>query len=218
MTTSGQGPGVGPRTSIRFSNRSVAASWSPGASDGSPTTHPLTPLWADGAIHFNTYRKSAKVRNLLRHPRVACVVTSADDDPSYFAVECRGTAEVLDLADIPDSILGVDDNGEVMEASDLERVPPERRLGEAHLSADGPRGVDGVRAPGAERRRPAGCSWHPTRMPSQALVPSHIAMTAEEADGIPAPEAGRRSGHGRRRGHPQRTTGPLHRRAAASCT
>jgi nitroimidazol reductase NimA-like FMN-containing flavoprotein (pyridoxamine 5'-phosphate oxidase superfamily) len=149
--------------------------------DGSPTAHPLTPLWAEGAIHFNTYRKSAKVRNLRAHPQVACVVTTADDDPSYFALECRGTAVVLDLADIPDSILGVDDNGEVMDAADLARVrknvasgkriylrvvPEEWTVCEALAPGVAP--LPGERAP------------DPDAM-AGAMVPSHIAMTAEEA-------------------------------------
>src|ERR1035438_8405039 len=121
MTSSGQGPQLGPgvETFLESAGRGFLVTR---RRDGSPTTHPLTPLWADGAIHFNTYRKSAKVRNVLRHPRVSCVVTSADDDPAYFAVECRGTAVVLDLADIPTTILGVDDQGEVMGGADLARV------------------------------------------------------------------------------------------------
>ncbi len=79
MTTAGKTPELNPglETFLESAGRGFLVTR---RQDGSPTTHPLTPLWADGAIHFNTYRKSAKVRNLLRHPRVACVVTSADDD------------------------------------------------------------------------------------------------------------------------------------------
>ena len=91
MTTAGKTPELSPGldTFLESVGRGFLVTR---RQDGSPTTHPLTPLWADGAIHFNTYRKSAKVRNLLRHPRVACVVTSADDDLSYFVPECRGSA------------------------------------------------------------------------------------------------------------------------------
>ena len=119
MTTAGSSPELSPGLGQFLESAWPRLPLVTRRQDGSPTTHPLTPLWADGAVHFNTYRKSAKVRNLLRHQRVACVVTSADDDPSYFALECRGTADVLDLEDIPASILGVDDNGEVMGAADL---------------------------------------------------------------------------------------------------
>jgi PPOX class probable F420-dependent enzyme len=150
--------------------------------DGSPTTHPLTPLWADGAVHFNTYRKSAKVRNVLRHPRVSCVVTSADDDPAYLAVECRGTAVVLDLEDIPTTILGVDDNGEVMSGADLERVRQNVASGRRIYLRVVPEEwtVCEPLAP-PEAVAPVGRTPDPTGL-GDALVPSRISMTAEEAD------------------------------------
>ena len=93
MSAARQGPELGPgvETFLESAGRGFLVTR---RSDGSPTTHPLTPLWKDGAIHINTYRKSAKVRNVLRHPKVSYVITSADDDPSYFAVECRGTAVI----------------------------------------------------------------------------------------------------------------------------
>ena len=149
--------------------------------DGSPTTHALTPLWADGAIHFNTYRKSAKVRNLLRHPRVACVVTSADDDPSYFALECRGTAVVLDLADIPDSILGVDDNGEVMDAADLARVRKNVASGKRVYLRVVPEEWTVCESLAPSVAAPPGELAPDPAALTGALVSSHIAMTAEEA-------------------------------------
>ena len=180
MTTAGKTPELSPGldTFLESVGRGFLVTR---RQDGSPTTHPLTPLWADGAIHFNTYRKSAKVRNLLRHPRVACVVTSADDDLSYFALECRGSAEVLDLADIPDSILGVDDKGQVMEASDLDRVRKNVASGKRIYLRMVPEEwtvceplAPNVAAP------PDQLAPDPDAL-AGALVPSHIAMTAEEA-------------------------------------
>ena len=181
MTSRGQGPELGPgvETFLESARRGFLVTR---RRDGSPTAHPLTPLWADGALHFNTYRKSAKVRNALRHPRVSCVVTSADDDPAYFAVECRGSAVVLDLEDIPKTILGVDDRGEVMGGADLERVrrnvasgkriylrvvPEEWTVCEPLASSEVVASVAITSDPGAL---------------SDALAPSHIAMTAEEAE------------------------------------
>ncbi len=90
--------------------------------DGSPTVHPLTPIVRNGIIHFNTYRKSAKVKNLLRAPSVACVLCSADGATPYQAVECRGTAELLDASQIDRSLVHFGDASEVMSDEDLERV------------------------------------------------------------------------------------------------
>jgi PPOX class probable F420-dependent enzyme len=64
--------------------------------DGAPACHPMVGLWRNGALYMNTYRKSAKVRNVLREPRVACVVTTADDDPRPRAVVIRGRAELVE--------------------------------------------------------------------------------------------------------------------------
>jgi PPOX class probable F420-dependent enzyme len=181
MTSSGQGPQLGPgvETFLESAGRGFLVTR---RRDGSPTTHPLTPLWADGAIHFNTYRKSAKVRNVLRHPRVACVVTSADDDPAYFAVECRGTAVVLDLADIPTSILGVDDRGEVMGGADLERVRQNVASGKRIYLRVVPEEWT-VCEPLAPPEPVAPVTHTPDPMAlGDALAPSPIAMTAEEAD------------------------------------
>jgi general stress protein 26 len=181
MTSSGQGPELGPgvETFLESAGRGFLVTR---RRDGSPTAHPLTPLWADGAIHFNTYRKSAKVRNVLRHERVACVVTSADDDPAYFAVECRGTARVLDLEEIPKKILGVDDRGEVMDGSDLERVRRNVASGKRIYLRMVPEEwtVCEPLAP-IEAVAPAELASNPMAL-ADALAPSHIAMTPEEAE------------------------------------
>ncbi len=216
MTTAGNTPELSPglETFLESVGRGFLVTR---RRDGSPTTHPLTPLWADGALHFNTYRKSAKVRNLLRHPRVACVVTSADDDPSYFALECRGTAVVLDLADIPDSILGVDDNGEVMDAADLARVRENVASGKRiylrvipeEWTVCEPLAPSPATLPGELAPDPAALAG--------ALVPSRIAMTAEEAVAFLRQKKvavlGTVDGEGTPRGRPVRSTvgrGVLH--------
>jgi general stress protein 26 len=151
-------------------------------SDGTPTAHPLTPLWRDGAIHFNTYRKSAKVRNLLHHPQVSCVITSADDDPAYFAVECRGTAVVLDLADVPDSLLGVSDNGEVMSEANLEQVRKNVASGKRiYLRVVPEEWI--VCEPLAPASAAASLDDETdVAVLGEALVDSRIAMTAQEAE------------------------------------
>ena len=180
MTTAGNVPelSAGLETFLESAGRAFLVTR---RRDGIPTAHPLTPLWADGAMHFNTYRKSAKVRNILRHPRVACVVTTADDDPSPFALECRGTALVLDLADIPGTILGVDDHGEVMDEADLARVRQNVASGKRIYLRVVPEEWTVC-----EPLAPSVAALPDELAPDPAaflgaLVPSHIAMTAEEA-------------------------------------
>jgi len=64
--------------------------------DGAPTIHPMTAFSANGRVVFNTYRKSAKTRNVERDPRAAVVVVDgyhAKGDPVE-AVTLRGSAIV----------------------------------------------------------------------------------------------------------------------------
>lgn len=64
---------------------------------GAPTGHPMTlRVGADGDLLFSTYRTSAKVRNLVRDPRVACLVTTPADATEQRSVLVTGTAEVID--------------------------------------------------------------------------------------------------------------------------
>ena len=63
--------------------------------DGAPTCHPMVGLYHGGALYMTTYRKSAKVRNLEREPRVACVVVTGDDDARFRGVVLGGRAELL---------------------------------------------------------------------------------------------------------------------------
>jgi PPOX class probable F420-dependent enzyme len=63
--------------------------------DGAPACHPMVALWQEGALYMNTYRKSAKARNIARDPRVACVVVTGDEEPRFRGVVVRGRAEFL---------------------------------------------------------------------------------------------------------------------------
>ena len=63
--------------------------------DGAPACHPMVGLWHRGALYMNTYRKSAKARNIARDARVACVVVTGDDEPRFRGVVFRGRAEVM---------------------------------------------------------------------------------------------------------------------------
>jgi hypothetical protein len=62
--------------------------------DGAPTCHPMVGLYREGVLYLNTYRKSAKARNMMLAPHVACVVVTDDDDPHFRGVVVRGRAEV----------------------------------------------------------------------------------------------------------------------------
>jgi nitroimidazol reductase NimA-like FMN-containing flavoprotein (pyridoxamine 5'-phosphate oxidase superfamily) len=63
--------------------------------DGAPTCHPMVGFWRGGALYLNTYRRSAKARNIMGASRVACVVVTNDDDPRFRGVVLRGHAEIL---------------------------------------------------------------------------------------------------------------------------
>ena len=52
-------------------------------------------LWRAGALWFNTYRKSVKMQNIDRDPRVCCLVLGGDDDLAPPAVIVHGRAELL---------------------------------------------------------------------------------------------------------------------------
>jgi PPOX class probable F420-dependent enzyme len=65
--------------------------------DGSPTVHPMTGIYRDGALWFNTYRKSAKARNLERDGRAACLVTSGVTETPFRALLLEGRAEIMPI-------------------------------------------------------------------------------------------------------------------------
>ena len=66
--------------------------------DGSPTAHPMTALVDRGALVFNTYRKSAKARNVTRDPRLAALLIDGYelrdlDRVRGFALQGKGSIE-----------------------------------------------------------------------------------------------------------------------------
>ena len=68
--------------------------------DGAPACHPMVGLWRDGALWMNTYRKSAKARNIRVESRVACVVMTDDGVGTPTGVVLRGQAEFVEM-DVP---------------------------------------------------------------------------------------------------------------------
>jgi hypothetical protein len=72
--------------------------------DGSPTCHPMARFYADSEMYLNMYATSTKHKNLLRDPRIACLVTTDSDSPAFRAVIVRGTTRYLS----PDQTLAPD--------------------------------------------------------------------------------------------------------------
>ena len=70
--------------------------------------HPhVVPMWfalRDGRIEFWTYRKSQKVLNLRRDPRVSCLVEAGEEYGELCGVLVEGTAEIIDD---PDEVLRI---------------------------------------------------------------------------------------------------------------
>ena len=65
--------------------------------------HPL-PMWftrdQDGTIRMTTYRKSQKIRNIERDPRVSLLAESGTDYAELKGVVIYGHAELVDDADL----------------------------------------------------------------------------------------------------------------------
>jgi PPOX class probable F420-dependent enzyme len=149
--------------------------------DGAPTVHPMGLIYREGTIFFNTYRRSAKVRNLQRDQRVSCLVASADDDPEFAAINVRGRAEVVDGSALPDSLLaGLPAGGPVMSEADLQRSRDRVTSGKrvyVRIVVDEARPCLPL-APRVGRRPeagdPSGSSWE------AAVVASPIAMSPVE--------------------------------------
>ncbi|MGD9987578.1 pyridoxamine 5'-phosphate oxidase family protein [Pseudonocardia sp.] len=74
---------------------------------GSAVVHPISVFHRGGALWLNTYLKSAKARNMIRHPAVAVVVVeSGDGAPRPPAVLVRGRAELQpEGADPPQAVV-----------------------------------------------------------------------------------------------------------------
>lgn len=69
--------------------------------DGGPTIHPMTGFFVDGRLVFNTYRKSAKARNVARDPRAGAVVLNGYGTPCIEAVAIQGRGSVRAAAVAP---------------------------------------------------------------------------------------------------------------------
>jgi uncharacterized pyridoxamine 5'-phosphate oxidase family protein len=146
---------------------------------GAPTAHPMTLIPYDGTIYFNTYRKSAKVRNIDRDPRMACLATSPDNG-AWVAVQ--GLAEVVPAAQLPAGVLG-GGSTEVMGDEDLARVRERLASGKRVYLRVSPSSVTAGEQPGdaptpgtAAAHGPVAADWR------DALQPSPIAMTDAEVD------------------------------------
>jgi hypothetical protein len=73
--------------------------------DGAPTIHPMTGFFADGRVTMTTYRKSAKVRNVERDARAACLVVNGygKDDVRAALVRGRGSLRQAAMTAPPSS-------------------------------------------------------------------------------------------------------------------
>lgn len=77
------------------------------ASNGTGGHPHVVPMWfalRDGRIEFWTYRKSQKVLNLRRDPRVSCLVEAGEEYSQLRGVFLEGTAE---LVEDPDEVLRI---------------------------------------------------------------------------------------------------------------
>jgi PPOX class probable F420-dependent enzyme len=72
--------------------------------DGSPQLSPVTAGVDDGRVVIATYPDRAKVHNLRRDPRASLLVLSDDWDGAW--VQCDGTAEVVDLPEAVEPLVG----------------------------------------------------------------------------------------------------------------
>ena len=69
--------------------------------DGSPTAHPMTALSQDGGLVFNTYRRSAKARNVVRDARVSAIYLPPYDEPPHGVLAVSGRAEISGTEKLP---------------------------------------------------------------------------------------------------------------------
>jgi hypothetical protein len=61
--------------------------------NGAPIGYPMTSRLFDGALEFNTYRKSAKMAHIIRDGRVCCVVVPRDRAADPRVLTLWGRAE-----------------------------------------------------------------------------------------------------------------------------
>jgi general stress protein 26 len=69
--------------------------------DGSPTGHPMTGIYAQARLFVNTYRKSAKARNIARDSRACYLVVNGYDAEKVYGVAVKGEARILEEGRIP---------------------------------------------------------------------------------------------------------------------
>jgi PPOX class probable F420-dependent enzyme len=94
---------VGGREAVRMDDREVADLLEDNlkvqvASIGADGTPHLTTLFyvvVDGGLAFWTYRRSQKVRNLERDPRISCLVEDGTDYFELRGVSMTGRAEIV---------------------------------------------------------------------------------------------------------------------------
>ena len=70
-------------------------------SDGTPTVHPMTGLYNQGSLHYTSYRRSAKNRNIERDARVCCLALNGYDAEQVRAVTLKGVARIREGAEMP---------------------------------------------------------------------------------------------------------------------
>jgi len=58
--------------------------------DDTPMGYPMVGRWADGALEFSTYRKSAKVRHVEADPRVCCLCVPRDSELEHRVLAAWG--------------------------------------------------------------------------------------------------------------------------------
>jgi PPOX class probable F420-dependent enzyme len=102
--------GVNQRNQIVMSDEEVAAfieqSRTVTMATNGPSGHPhLVAMWygvIDGKIYFETKMKSQKVQNLLRDPKIACMVEAGLTYDQLRGVSIEGTAHIIDDTEDPE--------------------------------------------------------------------------------------------------------------------
>jgi PPOX class probable F420-dependent enzyme len=102
--------GVNQRNQIVMSDAEVAAfieqSRTVTMATNGPSGHPhLVAMWygvIDGKIYFETKMKSQKVQNLLRDPKIACMIEAGLTYDQLRGVSIEGTAHIIEDTDDPE--------------------------------------------------------------------------------------------------------------------
>jgi len=82
-----------------FLNSSRTMSMATNGMDGFPHVVAMWFAVVDGQICFETKRKSQKVQNLLRDPRITCSIEAGKTYDTLRGVSYEGTAEIIDDPD-----------------------------------------------------------------------------------------------------------------------